>query len=162
MIRKAGGVFARVLRGEGGGYQASAVLWGMLTIHVRYSGNKKCDLTHPEGATLRTDAPKDIGGDASAFSPTDLVASGLASCILTTIAMYAERNGFRVDGATATVEKHMSVPPAARRIARLPVTVTLPGVPVEMRARVEAVGHACPVHASLHPEVDAPIMYKYV
>lgn len=134
----------------------------MLTISVRYSGNKKCDLTHPEGATLRTDAPKDIGGDASAFSPTDLVASGLASCILTTIAMYAERNGFKIDGATATVEKHMSTPPSPRRIARLPVTVTLPGVPAEMRARVEAVGHACPVHASLHPEVDAPIIYRYV
>lgn len=135
----------------------------MLTISVRYTGNKKCDLKHPEGPTLRTDAPKDIGGDASAFSPTDLVASGLASCILTTIAMYAERQGFTIDGATATVEKHMSVPPAPRRIARLPVTVSLPAsVPVDMRERVEAVGHKCPVHASLHPEVDAPIIYMYV
>jgi putative redox protein len=134
----------------------------MLTIHVHYAGNKKCDLVHPEGATLRTDAPKDIGGDASAFSPTDLVASGLASCILTTIAMYAERHNFNIVGATATVEKHMSVPPATRRIARLPVVVTLPAsVPVEMRERVEKVGYSCPVHASLHPEVDAPIEYRY-
>ncbi len=134
----------------------------MVNIHVRYAGHKKCDLTHPEGATLRTDAPKDIGGDASAFSPTDLVAAGLASCILTTIAMYAERQGFTIDGATASVEKHMSVPPAQRRIARLPVVVTLPGtVPAEMRERLERVGHTCPVHASLHPEVDAPIDYRY-
>lgn len=135
----------------------------MLIISVKYTGGKKCDLSHPEGPTLRTDAPKDIGGDASAFSPTDLVASGLASCILTTMAMYAERNGFDLAGATATVEKHMSQPPAPRRIARLPVVVTLPTtVPHDMRERLERVGHSCPVHASLHPEVDAPIDYRYV
>lgn len=139
----------------------------MLTIQVRYAGHKKCDLVHPEGATIRTDAPKDIGGDASGFSPTDLVAAGLASCILTTIAMYAERHGLDINGgrvpASATVEKHMSVPPAQRRIARLPVVVTMSAsIPEEMRARLEKVGHTCPVHASLHPEVDAPIEYRYV
>lgn len=135
----------------------------MVNIAVRYAGNKKCDLVHPEGAALRTDAPKDIGGDASAFSPTDLIAAGLASCILTTIAMFAERNGLSVAGASATVEKHMSVPPAQRRVARLPVTVLLPAaVPAEWRERLERVGHTCPVHATLHPEVDAPIVYRYV
>lgn len=134
----------------------------MVSIAVRYSGNKKCDLVHPEGATLRTDAPKDIGGEASAFSPTDLVAAGLASCIITTIAMFAERHGLSVAGASATVEKHMSVPPAPRRIARLPVAVSLPAsIPADMRERIEKVGYACPVHASLHPEVDAPITYTY-
>ncbi len=135
----------------------------MVTINAKYVGNKKCALIHPEGATLRTDAPKDIGGDASAFSPTDLIASGLASCILTTIAMYAERHELDITNATATTEKHMSVPPAPRRIARLPTTVTLPAsIPLDMRERLEKVGHSCPVHASLHPEVDAPIIYRYV
>ncbi|MCX5691872.1 MAG: OsmC family protein, partial [Planctomycetota bacterium] len=79
----------------------------MVELHVAYSGNKKCDLKHPEGAVLRTDAPKDIGGEATAFSPTDLIAAGLASCILTTMAMVAERNGVNFAGVTATVEKHM-------------------------------------------------------
>ena len=134
----------------------------MVEIAVRYAGNKKCDLRHPDGATLRTDAPKDIGGDASGFSPTDLVAAGLASCILTTIAMFAERHGLDLSGASATVEKHMSTAPASRSIARLPVTVTmLAGVPVEMRERIERVAHTCPVHASLHPGVDAPIEFRY-
>lgn len=138
----------------------------MVTIRTRYAGQKKCELVHPEGATLRTDAPKDIGGDATAFSPTDLVASGLASCILTTMAMFAERHGVDLAGSTATVEKHMSQPPAPRRIARLPVTVTIPakalaGAPEDFKQRLERVGHACPVHASLHPEVDAPITYIY-
>lgn len=134
----------------------------MVNINVRYAGQKKCDLKHPEGATLRTDAPKDIGGDASAFSPTDLVAAGLASCILTTMAMYGERHGIDLTGATASVEKHMTTPPAPRRIARLPVVVNLPAsVPPDMRERLERVGHTCPVHATLHPEVDAPITYRY-
>jgi putative redox protein len=135
----------------------------MLTLHASYVGNKQCALTHPEGATLKTDAPKDIGGDATAFSPTDLVGAALASCILTTIAMFAERHGFAIDGAEASVEKHMTTPPAPRRIGRLPVVVTLPAsVPAEMRERVEAAGHKCPVHASLHPDVDASIEYRYV
>lgn len=135
----------------------------MVNITTRYDGNKKCSLVHPEGAALKTDAPKDIGGDASAFSPTDLVAAGLAACVLTTMAMFAERHGLTLDGASATVEKHMTSPPLPRRIARLPVVVTLAAsVPTEMRARIEAAGNACPVHASLHPEVDAPITYLYV
>lgn len=134
----------------------------MVTIQVSYAGHKKCDLTHTEGLKLRTDAPKDIGGDASAYSPTDLVAAGLASCILTTIGMWGERNNLNLAGMTASVEKHMSQPPATRRIARLPVIVHLPAsIPGELRPRLEAVGHACPVHASLHPEVDAPIHYHY-
>ena len=134
----------------------------MVEIAVRYSGNKKCDLKHPEGAILRTDAPKDIGGDASAFSPTDLVAAGLASCVLTTIAMWAERHGLDITGATAKVEKHMTTPPAPRRIGQLPVVVQIPAsVPAEFRERLERVGHACPVHVSLLAEIDSPITYIY-
>ena len=137
---------------------------GMIHITVRYAGNKKSDLAHPNGATIRTDAPKDIGGDATGFSPTDLVAAGLASCIVTTMAMFAERHGLDLTGATASVEKHMTQPPSPRRVARLPVVVTIPAgaVPAEMRERVEAAGNKCPVHASLHPEVDAPIEYRYI
>ena len=132
----------------------------MVEIDVRYDGDKKCSLAHPEGATLRTDAPKDIGGDASAFSPTDLVAAALASCVLTTIAMFAERHELDLAGMTAHVGKEMSQSP--RRIARLPLVVTMPAsVPAEMRATLERVGNGCPVHASLHPDVDAPIEYRY-
>jgi len=135
----------------------------MVNITVSYSGSKKCDLSHPEGPTLRTDAPRDIGGDATAFSPTDLIAAGLASCILTTIGMWGERHGIDITGARASVEKHMTTPPAPRRLGRLPVTVTLPAsIPAEMRERLEKVGYACPVHASLHPDIDAPIEYRYI
>ncbi len=132
----------------------------MVQITARYDGDKKCTMTHQEGATLRTDAPKDIGGDASAFSPTDLVAAALASCVLTTVAMWGERHGLDLTGATAQVGKEMN--PSPRRIGRLPLTVTLPAsVPAEMRARLEQVGNGCPVHASLHPDIDATIEYRY-
>jgi len=132
----------------------------MVRIEARYDGRNKCSLTHEEGIILKTDAPKDIGGDASAFSPTDLVAAALAGCVLTTIAMFAARHDIDITGATATVGKEMASNP--RRIGHLPLTVTLPSsVPEDMRRTLERVGHHCPVHASLHPDVDAPITYLY-
>lgn len=133
----------------------------MVKIDITYDGNKKCTLKHEEGAVIRTDAPKDIGGDASAFSPTDLVAAGLGSCIITTMAMFAERHGIDLAGARVHVTKEMVTEPT-RRLGRLATTVTLPAsVPQEMRETLERVGHQCPVHKSLHPDVDAPIEYVY-
>ena len=132
----------------------------MVEIEARYDGGKKCSLTHQEGITLKTDAPKDIGGDASAFSPTDLVAAALAACVLTTVAMFAERHELDLTGMTAHIAKEMTTTP--RRIGHLPLTVHLPAsVSDEMRQALERVAHTCPVHASLHPDVDAPITFHY-
>jgi len=132
----------------------------VVEIEARYDGAKKCTLTHQEGATLKTDAPKDIGGEASAFSPTDLVAAALAACVLTTVAMYAERNGLELTGITAHIGKAMTPPP--RKIGSLPLVVHLPAsVTDEMRPKLEHAAKTCPVHASLHPDVDAPITFHY-
>ena len=132
----------------------------MVEIEARYDGSKKCSLVHQEGATLQTDAPKDIGGEASAFSPTDLVAGALASCVLTTIAMYGEKHGLTLDGMTAKIGKTMTASP--RRIGSLPLTVHLPAsVAEDFRPHIERVAYACPVHASLHPDIDAPITLIY-
>ena len=132
----------------------------MVEIKARYDGSKKCTLTHQEGATLQTDAPKDIGGEASAFSPTDLVAAALASCVLTTVAMYAERHALNLDGMTAQVGKEMTASP--RRIGYLPLTVHLPAsVAEDARPNLERIAYACPVHASLHPDIKAPIEMVY-
>src|ERR1041384_7180662 len=119
------------------------------TITARYDGDLSCTATHgPSGATLRTDAPKDNEGQGRFFSPTDLVGTALGTCVLTTMAIVARRNGIRMEGATVRVEKHMSQSP--RRIGRLPVEVTLPGqFTAEQRKRLEAAAHGCPVHASL-------------
>lgn len=116
-------------------------------------------LTHgPSGATLRTDAPKDNGGEGSAFSPTDLVASGLLACMLTTMAIVAGREGIPWGKARGRVEKHMNASP--RRIGQLVVELWLPaGLSLEQRTRMQAVAESCPVHKSLHPEVKVSVRY---
>lgn len=127
-----------------------------------YLGEKHCELTHePSGARIETDAPKDNAGRGAAFSPTDLVGAALSSCILTTIAIVAERDGVQLTGAKAEVEKEMSANP--RRIARLSVRVSLPSaLESEYRKKLEHVAHTCPVHRSLHPDVQLPITFEYV
>jgi len=134
----------------------------MVAVDITYDGNKKCTLRHQEGAVIRTDAPRDIGGDATAFSPTDLVAAALGTCIVTTMAMFAERHGLDLAGARVHVTKEMATDPV-RRIGKLATTVTLNAgsVPEEMRATLERVGQTCPVKKSLHPDTEAPIEFVY-
>ena len=116
-------------------------------------------LSHgPSGATLPTDAPKDNGGEGSAFSPTDLVASGLLACMLTTMALVARREGIPWGKTRGRVEKHMNASP--RRIGQLVVELWLPsGLSAEERARMEAVAESCPVYKSLHPDVKISVRY---
>ncbi len=132
----------------------------MVTLTVSYTSSKKCEIVHELGHSVNTDAPKDIGGDASACSPTDLVVAALAACVLTTVGMFAERHNIDLSGMTSTVTKEMSTSP--RRIGRIGLTVHFPiTVPDEMRATLEKVGNGCPVKASLHPEVDVQVSYLY-
>jgi putative redox protein len=116
-------------------------------------------LTHgPSGARLPTDAPKDNGGEGSSFSPTDLVASGLLSCMLTTMALVAARESIPWGKARGRVEKHMNASP--RRIGQLVVELWLPpGLTSEQRTRMQHVAESCPVHRSLHPEVTVSVRY---
>ena len=135
----------------------------MVSMHAVYDGAKKCTLTHDSsGAVIRSDAPTDIGGDGSSFSPTDLVGSALAGCILTTMAMFAERHDVALDGAAARVTKEMTTE-APRRIARLAVAIALPAanVPVDFRGKLEKIAVSCPVHKSLHPDIEAPVTFTY-
>lgn len=127
-------------------------------IDVEYTGNLKTVATHgPSGATIVTSAPKDNMGDGSSFSPTDLAATALATCIITTMAIAARKHDVDFPGARVRVEKHMSTD-SPRRIVRLPVTVVMPrGVPADLRERLERAARSCPVHASLGPEVEMPI-----
>jgi len=134
----------------------------MVTMKVLYQGQKHCLLTHgPSNSTIETDAPKDNQGKGERFSPTDLVGAALASCIVTTMAMVAERDGVSLNGCTAEVEKHMVADP--RRIGALPVRVSLPAsLTPEMRKKLEQTALHCPVHKSLHPSVKAEITFIYV
>lgn len=131
-------------------------------IHVTYEGGLRCTATHgPSGTQLSTDAPADNQGKGESFSPTDLVPTALASCILTTVAIAMQKHGIELDGMQVHVEKHMIADPL-RRIARLPVVVTMcPGVPAEFRERIVKTAHTCPVHRSLGADVDAPIEFVW-
>jgi putative redox protein len=133
----------------------------MVKMTIQYKGDLHCDLTHgPSGSRISTDAPKDNMGRGEAFSPTDLVGAALASCIVTTMAIFAKRDGIPFEGARAEVSKEMTPPP--RRIGALPVRVILPkSIPESYRAKLEEVAHTCPVHRSLHPDVQLPIEIVY-
>lgn len=127
----------------------------------KYLGTKKVHLVHePSGEVLVTEAPKDNGGEGKSFSPTDLVAAAYGSCVMTTIAIVAERSGLSVEGMHMRVEKQMQSEP--RRIGNIPLTVHMPKALSEQdRQKLERAGLACPVHKSLHPDVKAEITFLY-
>ena len=134
----------------------------MVQIDVRYEGGLRCSAVHaPSGAKLLTDAPLDNHGKGQSFSPTDLLATSLATCILTTMAIVAERHGWDLTGATVSVEKSMVADPL-RRVAKLDVKVRVPGVTdPRARATLERTAATCPVHESLSSVLDAPVAFEW-
>jgi len=134
----------------------------MVEINVTYNGQLRTTAVHgPSQNSLITDAPKDNMGKGEAFSPTDLVATALATCILTTMGIVAQRNELDMNGATARVTKEMVSTPI-RRIGRLAVTVHMPRkLSDDDQRRLENAAHTCPVHRSLHPDVEAPITFTW-
>jgi putative redox protein len=133
----------------------------LVEITGKYIGAKKVQLVHgPSGEVLITEAPKDNGGEGKSFSPTDLVAAAYGSCVMTTIAIVAERSSLSVEGMHMRVEKHMQGEP--RRIGNIPLEVHLPeSLSDQDRRKLERAGLACPVHKSLHPDVKAEITFVY-
>ncbi|MEM0926765.1 MAG: OsmC family protein [Planctomycetota bacterium] len=133
-------------------------------IQAVYKGSLGCEATHgPSGSSLITDAPVDNGGLGQSFSPTDLVATALGTCVLTILALVARRHDLELGEATVRVTNEMVQKPQ-RRIGALRCTVEIPGESIpdtDMRQRLEAAAHKCPVHQSLHPDIDAPIEFHY-
>jgi len=130
----------------------------MVEIRMSYEGQLRCTATHgPSGTAISTDAPKDNMGKGEAFSPTDLVATALGTCMLTTMAIVAQRHGIPFDSATAKVGKEMVATPI-RRIGQLTVEISVPmNLPEEHERRLRAAALSCPVHKSLHPDVKVPM-----
>jgi putative redox protein len=134
----------------------------MVQVDVIYQGDLHTLATHgPSGAKLETDAPVDNCGKGELFSPTDLVGTALGTCVLTILGIYAQKNGLDVRGATARVQKEMTAVPV-RRIARLITEMRIP-LPADNphREAIERAVRSCPVHASLHPEMDKPIEFVW-
>ena len=133
-----------------------------VSMNGKFLGKKLVEVTHgPSGTVITTDAPKDNQGEGSAFSPTDLVAAALGTCILTIMANVCERSAWDLSGAHFSLEKEMS-PNPPRRIASIPITFHLPrALSEEARAKLERSAKSCPVHHSLHPDIQVQITYLY-
>jgi len=132
------------------------------TATARYEGQLRTQATHvASGTSIQTDAPVDNHGRGEAFSPTDLVGTALGTCILTTMAIVAERHNVDLVGSTVDVKKIMSSEPP-RRIAQFDVDLYLPATLSESdRALMERVAHTCPVALSLNPEIRQEVRFIY-
>ena len=134
----------------------------MVHLSSVYEGGLRCRATHaPSGTSLVTDAPVDNHGKGESFSPTDLVATALGACMMAIMGIVAERHGVNLVGMTAETVKEMTKEPP-RRIASLRTRLTIP-LPADhpQRAALEQAAHTCPVHKSLHPEIDAAIEFVW-
>jgi putative redox protein len=134
----------------------------MVQIDVTYQGGLRCEAVHgPSGTKLVTDAPVDNHGKGEAFSPTDLVATALGTCIPTIMGMVAEREKIDLTTMRVTVVKEMSAQPP-RRIAKLTTRIVMPaGLDERQRAKLEKAAHTCPVHQTLQGNVELPIEFVY-
>jgi uncharacterized OsmC-like protein len=130
-------------------------------MHAQQSGLVTTLKHGPSSGTLRTVPPKDNGGDASSFSPTDLVGAALASCAITTMVLIAKRENIPLGDPSARVQKSMTAT-GPRRISELSLHIDMPpGIKPEHRARLEEIARTCPVARSLHPDVSLPITFGY-
>jgi putative redox protein len=130
----------------------------MTTVTIEYQGHLHCKATHElSGTVLTTDAPRDNHGKGESFSPTDLVATALGSCILSVMALKARTLKVDISGATAAVDKEMANAPA-RKIKKITVKVRVPHqLSSEHQQALEEAAYTCPVHKSMHPDVEMPI-----
>ncbi len=128
----------------------------------KYLGGLKTELHHgPSGTTIVTAAPVDNNGDGSSFSPTDMVAAGLGACMMTIVAIVAERDGLDVSGLRFSCSKHMTSQ-APRRIASIPVVLHMPaGLNSAQRQKLERAALTCPVHHSLLEEIEKSVEFRY-
>ena len=126
-------------------------------IKARYMGDDTVELEHgPSGNKIVTDLPVDNGGRGRTFSPTDLLAAALASCILTIMAKASAKDHLDLKGATVEVEKEMQSNP--RRVARFMGRIALPAqVTGPQKEKLKAYIKACPVGGSLHPDVKVDL-----
>jgi putative redox protein len=131
-------------------------------ITVAYEGDLHCRLEHgPSGAEIVTDAPPDNQGRGEAFSPTDLLAASLGSCIMTVMGIYARRKEIDLCGSSIRVTKEMVHDPL-RRVGRLLVVIDLPGhIEPAQRTALENAAHTCPVERSLHPDIKLDVQFRY-
>jgi len=136
----------------------------MPTSHIDYEGNLRTQATHLQsGTTILTDAPTDNHGRGEAFSPTDLTATSLGTCIITTMGIFGQREGLDFAGSSLNVSKVMTST-GSRRIARVEVELEIKTnleLTDELRTKYERIAETCPVALSLHPDVEQVIRINW-
>jgi len=134
----------------------------MATSEVLYSGNLRTSATHIlSGTEIITDAPIDNQGKGEAFSPTDLAATSLASCMFTIMGIGAKAHGFNMDGTKAEVTKVMGSNP--RRIIEIIIKITFPpnNYTEKQKEFFKITSKTCPVAKSLHPDIIQTISFDF-
>ena len=133
----------------------------MATSKVIYSGDLRCESEHLQSGTIiYTDAPTDNHGKGEAFSPTDLCATSLAQCMLTTIAILGKDRGISIDGSYAEVQKNMN--PKPRKIAEIVCDVHIKGnFDDDQKNFIEETAYNCPVALSLSSDLKKTINFTY-
>ena len=134
----------------------------MSTSKIIYKNNLRTEAQHiASGQKIITDAPLDNNGKGEAFSPTDLVATALASCMITIMAITAEKNGINISETSASVKKIMGTNP--RTISDIVIEIKMSkDLALKDRKRLEKAALACPVHKSLHPDMNKEITFSYI
>jgi len=135
----------------------------MVEINAVYEGDLRSTATHgPSGAILQTDAPVDNHGKGESYSPTDLLATALGTCMMTIMGIYANGRDLDIKGTSVKVFKEMT-PEAPRRISKLTTEINVP-LPADSEhiAGLERAALSCPVHLSLHPDIEKPITWNWV
>lgn len=133
------------------------------TCHGRYQGDLKTYIQHHRsGDVLRTDAPVDNQGEGKHFSPTDLVAAALGTCIMTILGIKAKSLDLDIEGTRFEVTKTMSSD-APRRIVKLEVHIHMPRASFSLKDKtiLEKTAHHCPVSNSLHPDLVEEIVFHW-
>ncbi|HLN96132.1 MAG TPA: OsmC family protein [Flavobacterium sp.] len=132
-----------------------------MTSQVTYLGDLRTSSQHiASGSVIVSDAPVDNHGRGEAFSPTDTVANALASCMFTVMGIKARDMGVDFTGSTASVTKHMQADP--RRISKIEVVFDMKvAVDEKTRTILERTAHTCPVHLSLHPDIEKVITFQW-
>jgi putative redox protein len=133
-------------------------------INIGYEGELRCRAQHgPSGVVLNTDAPKDNEGKGESFSPTDLVATALGSCMMTIMGILARRQGYPIEGTTVKVLKEMIQEPV-RRIGQLTVEIHVANggrLNEKDRKMLQQTAHTCPVLKSIHPDIKVPVVFYW-
>ena len=129
---------------------------------INYKGDLSCEATHlSSGTQILTDAPPDNQGLGRSFSPTDLLSTSLAACMITVMGIKARDMGIDLTGSTAQISKTMSGPP--RRVSEIGVKLILKGVPNDEKSRsiLENTARTCPVARSLNPDLIQNVAFVY-